>query len=118
MHLRGWQRLGIALSIAWVAVASLLYFSQLGVVLKEGDSLPPWVAAWHSIPFTKHALLFALESPAACDFGSRGLDLCFQFLVTFSGTGYLVFILIPVTAIWLVGNCAAWIRRGFANTLS
>lgn len=113
MRVRGWHRWAVALSLAWPLLASLLYFSQVGVILTPSERFPSWVYAWDRATFgnfnltVPFGLPFGIEMSAAC----AG---CYS--ASFNGIGYANFLVIPVLFIWLAGYYAAWVRKTFIGT--
>ncbi len=99
-NIQGWHRLGIVLSVFWVLLSSSLYISSIGEyrIWEYGG----WAIEWYRFsPFGSSVPLF----------GNGALPPQPEFDLL----GFLVFVGLPVGAIWSVGYAVAWTRQGFKS---
>jgi hypothetical protein len=105
--LSGWRRVGFALSILWIVVASAAYFGHL----RGSPANSWWMDAWNAVfPFSDDVPLYSWQAfdcwPG--QFGCGGSQ-------TFDAAGYITFIFLPLALIWIIGYVAQWIKAGFAR---
>lgn len=104
------NRLLVTVSVAWIIVSNLLYFSQMNEVscldlrTFEGTSAPDWMILWSKLTLGYVSLYEILQQP---NFLSQVT--CFQY--GFSDAGYFSFILLPIMTIIMLVVAVNWVRR-------
>jgi hypothetical protein len=103
------NRLLVAISVAWVILSNLLYFSQLG---KFSCSDPDWMIFWHKLTLGYVSLFESIHQPfqpGMSAFVIATTANCSQ--AGFSYDGYLSFVSLPIAAIILLTIAIKWVRR-------
>lgn len=101
MKLSGWTRLGIAISILWIIIAVAVAFQQVATATAES----------YGSLVTVSSRMY--ETPHVID----GQTINGETRISFNKVTIAVFILIPLTFIWLgiplLAHAFRWVRRGF-----
>lgn len=103
------NRLHVAVSVAWVIVSNLIYFSQvdkvscLDIGTFEGSSKPDWMILWNKLTLGYVSLYETIP-----EFSSRQLICSHD---GFSDVGYFSFISLPILTIVLLVIAVKWVRR-------
>lgn len=102
------NRLVVAISISWVVLANLFYFSLIdksscsGITAFEGNDAPYWMIIWHSLTL---GYLPLYEIVRELRLGSV---ICSQ--LKFDVVGYFSFALLPVMVLVLLIVTVKWVR--------
>ena len=110
--LGGWERLLVALSLIWVVVANLIYFSYLdderiNFIGLAPAELPAWQIAWREITFD-----IELLRPYDVTIESATLRLS-TLTNEYRPIGHASFTALPVIIIWLLYFVFKWVVAGF-----
>lgn len=105
------NRLLVAISIAWIILSNLLYFSQVDSTIcfrtfsNGPSSVPYWIALWNTLTIDYVTLYeFAFEP-------SQSIKLaCAK--AGFSYIGYCSFVSLPIFTIILFVITFKWVRQG------
>jgi hypothetical protein len=104
----GWYRAGIAVSLSWIVVATIAYFTSLGshyiVELPLDDLLPAIIMVWWKFSYSFGFGLFEITDSIP-DFKFTTLN--------FDIIGFIAYVLIPIAALWCSGFLGAWAAAGF-----
>lgn len=104
----GWYRVGIAVSLLWIVVATVAYFTSLGshYIAEQSldDLLPVVVMIWWKFSYSFGFGLFE-NTTSIPDFNSTTLG--------FDIIGFVAYMLIPVAVLWCLGFLGAWVVAGF-----
>jgi hypothetical protein len=104
------NRLLVVLSVAWIIVSNLLYFSQVGelscidIRTFAGSSTPDWIILWNKLTLGYVSLYETIHEP----YQPRAI-ICSQ--AGFGFWGYFSFVLLPIFAIILLTIAVRWVRR-------
>lgn len=106
------NRLLFATCVAWIVLANLMYFSEVGGVrcitvtqrIVSVSDEPAWIDAWNAANFG-YIDLYA---------GSSFSGGCFE--NAFSALGYIAFAVLPALVLTVVVATVSWVRRGARTT--
>lgn len=104
------NRLLFAISVGWVVVANLLYFSNVdqaschGLGVSVGSSLPGWMIIWYQLTLG-YVELYKTEYSGLLSGGS----ICSQ--NEFSYVGYFAFVVLPILVTIILTMVTKWVRR-------
>lgn len=104
----GWYRAGVAVSLLWIVVATIAYFTSLGshYIAEHSldDLLPAVVMVWWKFAYSFGFGLFE-NTTSIPDFSVTTLS--------FNIIGFIAFILVPIAVLWCSGFLGAWVAAGF-----
>jgi hypothetical protein len=110
----GWLRIVFALSLIWLLIANVIYFSGVGdirchsLVTFERDT-PRWQSYWNYISFG-----LDIAQPYGLENTTRDRDvLCSD--QSYNIVGHVFLILLPLLYLWSAYAAAKWIAIGFKN---
>lgn len=104
------SRLLFAISVSWVIVASLLYFSNVDQTschsrdVSVGSSLPGWMILWYQLTLG-YVELYKTEYSGFVS----GASICSQ--TEFNYLGYFAFVALPILLTIIVTIVTKWVRR-------
>lgn len=103
------NRLLVVLSVAWIIVSNLLYFSQVGEsscinIMTLASSTPDWIILWNKLTLGYVSLYETIHEP----YQPRAI-ICSQ--ASFGYAGYFSFVLLPIFTIILLMIAIRWVRR-------
>ena len=106
------NRLLVVLTVAWVIVSNLLYFSEVGKLSciyapnYEGAPSPDRIIFWNKLSLGYVSLYESILEPLQFPLKA---SICSQ--VGFSFSGYFSFVLFPLLTIMLLTIAIKWVRR-------
>ena len=104
------NRLLVAISVGWVILSNLLYFSQVGkfscldIRTMESSSSPDWTNLWNKLTLDYVSLYETIHGPY-----KPSSVICSQ--DGFSVVGYCSFVSLPILTIILLVVAIKWVRR-------
>ncbi len=104
------NRLLVVLSVAWIIVSNLLYFSQVGelscfdIRTLAASSTPDWVIFWNKLTLGYVSLYETINEP----YQPRAI-ICSQ--AGFEYGGYFSFVSLPILTIILLTIAIKWVRQ-------
>lgn len=104
------NRLLVAISVGWLIVSNLLYFSQIdrsscfSITTFAGSSDPDWMILWNKLTLG-YVSLYQIASANS----QPGGVICSQ--AGFSEVGYSTFVSLPILIVILLAIATKWVRR-------
>ena len=118
----GWTRLTIALSVLWIVVANLIYFSDLGgsrifsvVNFEMSSKFATWQVLWDHFTF---GLEFARPYEVRSEQYGPSYSVTHYSIDEYRFIGHLLFMILPVGLIWVFLHSSKWVVAGFKKPTS
>jgi hypothetical protein len=119
-RLDGWYRLGLLLTLLWLAISLSVYFSWLNASFAPNFPAPGWMTTWIAINPLEFPLYegerVAGSGCMSIDIRSPGghsrYDVC-ELRYGFNLLGFLLFVLGPVAVLWAAIFACRLVSREF-----